>query len=175
MKRIIPLIFLLLCLYCGGRETFAQCDCGYGSPDLAPDLAHRDFKLADVVFIGKVAEIERVVSEDKDYDIVVTFAVRRAWKQNVKETVALRNFEGCDRGYKLGEEWLVYGYERGDGSFRIDCCCSGTKLLSRADVDLKTFEEKDEKPARILKGKSKAKAQPNNSLNRSANSAAFTR
>jgi hypothetical protein len=164
MERIIPIISLLLCLYCGGSETFAQCDCGYGSPDLAPYLAHRDFKLADVVFIGKVTEIERVMSEDKDYDIVVTFAVRRAWKQNVKETVALRNFEGCDRGYKLGEQWLVYGYERSDGAFKIDCCCSGTKLLSRADVDLKTFEEKGEKPARILKGK--AKAQPNIGMQR---------
>ncbi|HEV2707865.1 MAG TPA: hypothetical protein VGV59_18240 [Pyrinomonadaceae bacterium] len=164
MKRIAPIILLLVVFCCGRGETSAQCDCGYGNPDLAAYLADRDFKLADVVFIGKVTEIERARSVDNDYDIVVTFAVSRAWKRDLKERVTLRNFEGCDRGYKLGGEWLVYAYDRSDGAFRIDCCCSGTKLLSRADADLKTFEEKGKKPAKILKARSKASAQPNKAM-----------
>ena len=169
MKRIAPIIILLVCLYCGRGETFAQCDCGYGNPDLAAYLADRDYKLADVVFIGKVAGIERVTGEDNDHDLVVTFAVSRAWKRDVNEAVALRNFEGCDRGYKLGGEWLIYAYDRGDGAFRIDCCCSGTKLLTRANVDLKTFEDKGEKPAKILKARPKANAQPNIGMQRTRN------
>src|SRR4051812_3241503 len=137
MNRITSIILLLVCLYCGSGKTVAQCDCGYSNPDLAAYLAYRDFKLADIVFIGKVTEIKRVMSKDNDSDIVVTFTVSRAWKRNLKATVTLRNFEGCDRGYKLSEEWLIYAYDRGDGTLKIDCCCSGTKPLSRANVDLK--------------------------------------
>jgi hypothetical protein len=164
MKRIAPIIVLLVCLHCGVGRTYAQCDCGYGNPDLAAYLAHRDFKLADVVFVGKVVKVERVRNEDNDHDLVVTFAVGRAWKRDLQEAVTLRNFEGCDRGYKVDKEWLIYAYDRGDGTFKIDCCCSGTKPLSRAGVDLKTFEEKSEKPAKILRAGSKASAQPNHGM-----------
>ncbi|HEX8246711.1 MAG TPA: hypothetical protein VF599_00885, partial [Pyrinomonadaceae bacterium] len=117
--------FLFLCLFCFATNgAFAQCDCGYGNPERAAYLAERDFKRADAVFIGKITEIRRILNAEGDYDMVVTFEVKKAWKRNLEETVILRNFEGTDRGYKLGDEWLVYAYDRNDGAFRIDGCCS---------------------------------------------------
>ncbi len=163
MKSKITIILLFILFCCGGK-ALAQCDCGYGNPDIAAYLTHRDFKLADAVFVGKVTEIKQVLNKaDNDYDVVVTFEVKKAWKRDLKQSVILRNFTGCDLGYKLNDEWLVYAYDRGDSAFRIDCCCSGTKRLSLAEVDLKTFEEKGEKPTKIKK-ESKNNGKPNNSM-----------
>jgi hypothetical protein len=149
MRKTIPILLLLGLFYFGASETLAQCSCVAERRDITP---HEEFKLADAVFIGKVIEIKKT-ARDKDtgsYVETVKFEVRKAWRQDLDSLVIIRNkIQGCINGFDENEEWLVYAYKKQDGTLGTYCCCSRTRLLSKAANDLKEFEAEGEQPAKI--------------------------
>ncbi|MDT5123605.1 MAG: hypothetical protein QOC96_3087 [Acidobacteriota bacterium] len=149
MRKTIQIFLLLGLFYFVAGETFAQCSCVAERRDITP---HKEFKLADAVFIGKVIEIKKT-APDKDtggYIETVKFEVKKAWKQDLDTLVTIQNkIQGCINGFDENEEWLVYAYKKQDGTFGTYCCCSRTRLLSKAAEDLKEFESEGEQPAKI--------------------------
>ena len=149
MRKTVRVLSLLSILYFGASETFAQCSCVAEYRDITP---HKEFKLADAVFIGKVIEIKKT-DRDKDtgsYVETVKFEVTKAWKQDLDAFVIIQNkIQGCVNGFDENEVWLVYAYKQQDGRLGTYCCCSRTRLLSKAAEDLKEFEVKGESPTKI--------------------------
>ncbi len=106
------------------------------------------------MFIGKVIEITKTARDKNDgsYVEIVKFEVKKAWKRDLETFVIIRNkIQGCINGFDENEEWLVYAYNKQDGMLVTYCCCSRTRLLSKAAEDLKEFEAKGEQPAKIRK------------------------
>lgn len=101
-------------------------------------------------FVGKVVAIENTPPDNNDHYVqTVTFQVTRAWKHDVDSNLTITNrIDVCLTGFERNEEWLVYVYKRKDGTFETYCCCSRTRVLAKADDDLKTFV--DDPPAKIL-------------------------
>src|SRR5215831_8848184 len=60
MRKTIQILLLLGLFYFGASETFAQCSCVAERRDITP---HKEFKLADAVFIGKVIEIKNTARD----------------------------------------------------------------------------------------------------------------
>jgi hypothetical protein len=141
--------FLLIAFFCfAADEILAQCACSATYRDIT---AHNEFKLADAVFVGKVIEIKKTPRDKDSYIEVVKFEVTRAWKHDLETNLTITNtVQGCLNGFEEKEEWLVYAYRHLDGTLGTYCCCTRTKPLSRALGDLKEFEDKGEKPMRIL-------------------------
>ncbi len=151
MRTAILIILFVSSLCFGTSEVFAQCSC---LPSLKNLTAHKEFKLADVVFVGEVVKIKRTVRDKKTdrYTEIVTFKVKSTWKQNLEEFVIITNeISGCINGFGEKEEWLVYAYKEQNIKFHTRCCCSRTKPLSKADEDLKEFEVKGEKLTTVVK------------------------
>ena len=151
MRKTVLLI-LLLGIFCfGGIDTFAQCAC---APEYVNITPHKEFKFANVVFIGKVIEVKKTAQDKNtgDYTEIVTFNLKKAWKRDLEAIVVITNrIDFCFNGFAEKEEWLVYAYKNQDGTLGTYCCCSRTKPLSKADEDLKEFEEKGERPRKIIK------------------------
>lgn len=149
MRQLIPHLLFIGLFYFGASETFAQCACAPQYVDITPN---KEFKLADAVFIGKVIEIKKT-ARDKDtgnYVEAVKFEVKKAWKQDLDPFVIIRNkIQGCINGFDENEEWLVYAYKKQGGTLATHCCCSRTRLLSKATEDLKEFEAKAEQQTKI--------------------------
>ncbi len=86
-----------------------------------------------------------------DYEtLVVKFQVERWWKGEVTTEIILLTSEtknsdgtgsnsGCDYSFKKGESYLIYANGKGS-QLRTDAC-SRTKLLTKAEVDLKILGE----------------------------------
>jgi hypothetical protein len=149
MRKIILCALLLGLSLFTTNETSAQCTCSTTYLNITP---HKEFKLADVVFVGKVVEIEKTDREKEtgNYVETVKFEVKRAWKQDSEATVIIRNeIRGCLNGFDKDEEWLVYAYKQKDGTLGTACCCSRTNLLSEAAKDLEEFEAEGERPTKI--------------------------
>lgn len=148
MKKLI-LSILFLSVFClAVHQVFAQCACKAQYKNIT---AHNELKLADAVFVGTITEIKKS-ARDKSYSYVETvkFQVKNAWKQDLETFVTVRNtIQGCLNGFEAEEEWLIYAYDNGDGTFRTHCCCSRTKLFSKVVEDLKEFEEKGEKQTTV--------------------------
>ena len=149
MRKIILIILVFFLSPFAAAESFAQCACSITYRNIS---AHNEFKLADVVFIGKVIEISNS-TRDKNtnsYVQIVKFKVEKAWKRDLETFVIIRNeIQGCIIDYKENEEWLVYAYKNQDGSIYTYCCCSRTKPLLKAAEDLEEFEAKGKQPANI--------------------------
>lgn len=149
MSKLIPsVLFIGLCCF-GAKATLAQCACPAKYRDIT---AHDEFKSADAVFIGRVIEITKTArdKDDGSYVEAVRFEVSKAWKQDLERFVVIRNkIRGCLNGFDKNEEWLVYAYEKEDGTLGTYCCCSRTRPLSKASEDLTELETKGEPPAKV--------------------------
>jgi hypothetical protein len=149
MRKSVLLLSVLGLLFTGAGETFAQCACAPEYIDIAP---HKELKLADAVFTGKVVEVRKSARDEGtgSYVETVKFEVRRAWKRDLEAFVTITNeIQGCANGFGENEEWLVYAYEQEDGILSTGCCCSRTRLLSEAAEDLKEFEAKGVQPTKV--------------------------
>ena len=147
MRNTLLLIIIFGSISLTANETRAQCTC---PPKYVDITARNEFNLADVVFVGKVVEIKNTPREKDDrYVQTVIFRVTRAWKHDVNSDFTITNrIYGCINGFEKDEEWLVYAYKNKDGTFVTYCCCSRTRLLAKADDDVKTFAA--DPPAKIL-------------------------
>lgn len=119
-------------------ETRAQCTC---APEYVNITARHEFNLAYAVFVGKVLKVENSArSEDGSYLETVHFNVTKAWKRDLDANLTITNkIQGCLNGFAENEEWLVYLHSYRDGTLGTYCCCSRTKLLSKATEDLNTL------------------------------------
>ena len=115
--------------------------------------AHNEFKLADIVFIGKVIEIKKT-EPDKNtgrYFETILFKVTKSWKQDLPAIFTIKNeIYGCITDFSKKEDWLIYSYKKQNGEYSTMCCCSRTKPLAGAVKDLREFEAKKEKPTKII-------------------------
>lgn len=110
------------------------------------------------MFVGRIIQIEKTARDKKtdSYFEIVKFEVKQAWKRDLETFVTITNrIQGCLNGFEEREEWLVYAYEKRDGTLGTCCRCSRTRLLSKAAEDLKEFDEKGEKPTKISKPRSR--------------------
>jgi len=168
MRKII-FSLLLLNLFCFATSAaLAQCACKAERKNITP---YNELKLADAAFVGTVIEIKKSARDDSNdsYIETVKFEVKNAWKRDLETFVTVRNkIQFCLNGFDEKEEWLIYAYDNGDGTFRTFCCCSRTKPLAKAAEDLKEFKEKGEKPTNIKTKSSQIRAKPNKSLDVSA-------
>jgi len=177
-KQKIVMAFVI-CLLFGATEVFA-CGCP-GSPDTnVSDEVRYAFQKSTVVFAGKAVGFEyrkgipnqymESLKKDSgrqvDYEtLVVKFQVERWWKGEVTTEIILLTSEtknsdgtgsnsGCDYSFKKGESYLIYANGK-VSQLRTDAC-SRTKLLTKAEADLKILGEGKEPVEK--------KNEPNNSM-----------
>jgi len=138
MRNILLIVAVFGLLLLVTAETQAQCSCKKEYIDITP---RAEFKLAHLVFIGKVVELKKSpANENGHYTETVTFEVTKAWKHDLKSTITLTNWiYGCINGYEVNREWLVYAYQEKNGSLTSYCCCTRTRPLDKADEDVKEF------------------------------------
>jgi hypothetical protein len=135
MKRILLLsVFLITILPASVIEIYA-CKCAMESSKLPLEqqVIH-SLKESKAVFTGKVTAIEKLTI----LSVKVTMKVDRVWKKDLPETVIL--FTGVGKGdcgypFKEGESYLIY--EDSSSNSLVVNICSRTKLLSKADEELK--------------------------------------
>jgi len=148
MRNALLIIAIFGSILLTASETRAQCTCAETHVNIT---ARDEFNLAYTVFVGKVVAVENTPRDRNDrYVETVTFQVTKAWKHDVNSNLTITNtIQGCVNGFKENGEWLVYAYKSQDGKLGTYCCCSRTRLLAKADDDVKTFA--DDPPARILR------------------------
>jgi len=134
----------------GAHSAFGQCTCWPPHRTL-----QEDFQRADVVFIGKVVEMQTNTMEQGDSsETVVKVEVKKTWKEDLERFVIVKDFseKGVTHGIELNEEWLFYAHKLTDqgNDFLAWGCCSRTKLLSKAEEDLKQFRKMKAGPKKIL-------------------------
>lgn len=157
MSRVIIVFVVLWFFSFGSGQAFAQCDCAPAYINISP---HNEFRLAEVVFVGKVIQVTKTSPEPKTgaYDQIVRFEVMRVWKKDLPSIVTIKNrIDFCSNGFAEGEEWLLYAYKNRSGGLCIFCCCTRTRLLIKAEKDLKEFEAKGEKPMKVIETSSSPK------------------
>ncbi|MGI8543367.1 MAG: hypothetical protein ACR2MD_07785 [Aridibacter sp.] len=130
-------------------NTFAQCSCSGKYRDIT---ASKELELADAVFVGKVIEVHKTEPDKRNrYTETVRLEVKEFWKGELAETFTLVNeIYGCINGYDANEVFLIYAYKNKNGTYSTGCCCSRTTILSKADKDLKEFEESGLKAEKII-------------------------
>jgi len=159
MRKLILAICFISAFIFGALEVNAQCDCIGGNREndyrgSGYATAYQEFEKSEAIFVGEFVEMKKIerppaFKSDFPYEYEIKFKVKKAWKKNLEEFISLRYWAGCLIGFKEGEEYLVYAFVH-EGLLRTNYC-SRTRLLSKAAVDLKEFEERGEKPRDIIK------------------------
>ena len=115
----------------------AQCDC------VTPNItAIEEYEDATVIFTGEIIDIQKSERDKQDhYYETVKIAVDHVWKKNVNSIVTIKNYVyGCVQGWKVGDEYLVYGYINDDNlTYSTRCCCSRTGKLEKTEKDISEF------------------------------------
>jgi hypothetical protein len=147
MQNALLVIVVLGSLSLTATETSAQCSC---APKYIDITARDEFNLAYAVFVGKVVDIKKSAPDTRGHYIeTVTFEVTRAWKHDISSNLIIVNqIVGCLNGFEKNEEWLVYAHKNQDGTLGSYCCCTRTRVLAKADDDLKIFA--NDPPTKIL-------------------------
>ena len=133
------------CLLPGGATLAAACKCGYPTVEDA-------FAQSRAVFSGVVLEVQdippaipaEVTGPDSAGNVFTTFyapleqavtlRVTRGWKgAQPGDAITVRDSFACGVGFRMGEEYLVYGYENDDGALRTSPCLR-TRGITPPDV-----------------------------------------
>ena len=159
MRNLILVTCALTSFPFGAHDASAQCYCLGGNLEneyrgSRYSTAYEEFKNSEIVFVGEFVDMKKIVrppafSTDFPYEYEIRFKVKKAWKKNLKEFISLRSWAGCLVGFKEGEEYLVYAFIH-KRMLRTNYC-SRTKLLAKAAVDLKEFDENGETAREIIK------------------------
>ncbi len=105
---------------------------------LPPPPPPRALEQADAVFEGRMFAQAPAGNQQIRFE----FEVRRVWKGEVPEKVAVLSHEHsatCGRRYETGVTYLVYARRR-DGALH-DGLCSRTRTIDKADEDLAALGE----------------------------------
>lgn len=142
-----------ICLFFGASEVFA-CVCMMPGKDLAREVKFAA-KNSTTIFTGKVVGFEyrkgirnkymesriKSIGKNIEYEtLVIKFQVDRRWKGEATKEIFLvtdqtKNSDGtqsstsCDIYFKIGENYLIYGYGKID-ELRTSPC-SRTNLLEK--------------------------------------------
>lgn len=144
MRKIILVFGFIGVFILGTQEALCQCDCAF-IPGSVRFSVQKAFETSDIIFTGKIIEIEKGASPD---EYRVKFKVKSMWKKDVGESVILRTYRvSCGFFGKKGEEYLVYAYTQ-DGMLTTNGCTRTTRLAEAA-AELRELEEKGEKPIKI--------------------------
>ncbi len=173
MKSIVLGFFVIAGFFYGEGEFYAQCACA--NPG---ESAYGELKRSEAVFVGEVTEVKRIgpVEKADNTEFDVTFKIKTVWKTDLPEFFTLKNIGDKVSDFREKENYLVYAHIHEKVLFAYLGCCTRTRPLLSAGEDLKEFEERGEKPTRVIKASTfKFTAQPNNSFNRSGICLAFIR
>ncbi|HSK70237.1 MAG TPA: hypothetical protein VK892_00975 [Pyrinomonadaceae bacterium] len=158
------LISFVACLLLSATKVFA-CGCFYLPNEFVSDAVSNAVKQSTMVFAGKVVGFEyrkgipkrHLVLREKNLDkqidyetLVVKFQVEQWWKgesateiflvtDNTKNSDGISSGSSCDYSFGEGERYLVYAYGK-EGELRTNSCAR-TKLLTKAEEDLKILGE----------------------------------
>ena len=150
----------LLSLY----EVAFACRCRPGKPsaDISRSLA---------VFSGKVSAVTFQQPPHEAGRYTVTFAVARVWKGGIKKrTTLITRASSCDVHFLEGESYLVFASMLYDGSGLTTHKCSRTGLVADREEDIRLLGAGAMPEEGTTQKRSPARAQHNNSFNRSGNS-----
>jgi hypothetical protein len=156
MRNIIITILFIAAFILGANTASAQCSCVNDRFSV-----YDEFKYSDAVFVGKVVDVKKIEgSKNTDkttntdyYEFQVRFKIKKAWKNDLTETITITNTDDDSSHFEIDESYLVYAKVRyDDGVLRAHTgCCTRTKRLSEATKELQEFEANGEKPTRIIK------------------------
>ena len=129
------LAFAILLLH---ADVAQACICEeYGIKSYGKLIAH-EYNQRTAVFSGEVTELS---------DTRVKLRVERLWKGDLGGEVTLPNGgSSCYFGFRLGETYLVYAYER-EGVLRTDICTL-TKRMAEAEKDIPILDKLGRKKAK---------------------------
>lgn len=149
MRIILPAILTLCAFWSSTEKTFAQCAC------LPNATTATQFKISDVVFVGRVVEAQSIAREnDAFFEITAKFEVTQTWKRDSAKTVTVKLIDENPKVFEPNVEWIIYARQNEDGTLSTAVsCCTRTKPLSIAAQDLKTFAKMGEKPKKIIESK----------------------
>lgn len=131
LKRfLIIVVAALAVIILNLRETRA-CSC------LPPPPPAKAFAEADAVFMGKVVSFE--LTGDAFFPRLAKFSVTKIWKGGrsaVNEILTANNSAACGYDFLVGESYVVYADEYGDGKLHT-YFCTRTKRVHESAEDLK--------------------------------------
>lgn len=148
--KIHKLIFLITALLFFSVNAYSSYRC------IKPGTASQELESAAVVFSGKVIEQEYLkITDPSNSDfggerLTVKLKVDRWWKGSIDNEIVLHtsevrflngitSFFSEDFHFNFGESYLVYAFYYKD-AFRTNGC-TRTKLLSKAEEDIKELGE----------------------------------
>ena len=129
----------LLVVFLADARPAAACTC---APNPPPEEAFND---ADIVFAGRVLEINNSANEEYPVALDVRLWIERPFKGFFIETIIVRTARdgaSCGFHFKQDERYLVYAYQVDDGPLHVSLC-SRTARLQDARADLIAFDALD--------------------------------
>ena len=143
MDRLFPsalaltFVFIILPITNFGEISATSC---------APPAADYAMSKADVVFSGKVIDIEYLDDPEEVTEprVIVTIDVYKSWKGSEDNKIILNTVQNAwsKEGYFFFEdkEYLVYANIKDDGTLGV-YLCGGTKYLENAQEDIAKLDE----------------------------------
>lgn len=136
--RFVPVVVLATAAFASTANTAEACTCAPQSAGCGPSA---EFWRATVVFLGRVAAVERVQDQDQRYlhqrrvRVEVREAFRGALPAAGREVVIFTgSLATCGYPFKPGIEYLIYATRQDDGRMATTAC-SRTIPLDRAAAD----------------------------------------
>jgi hypothetical protein len=154
------IISAVICLFLSAINTFA-CSCGSLPDESVNDAVKNAIKQSTAIFAGKFVGYEyhkgirqrypAYSNGNIDYETrVAIFQVERGWKgetiskmflatESMKYADGTEDHSSCDISFREGETYLIYAYGK-ENELRANYC-SRTRLLTKAEEDLKILGE----------------------------------
>jgi len=133
MQKVKPFFIIAAAIatfFISPQETRA-CSC------LPPPPPAKAFAEADAVFMGKVVSFEFAFD---DFPLrLAKFSVTKIWKGErsaVSEILTANNSAACGYEFQIGENYVIYAYNAGDGKLHTNIC-TRTQPARLATDDLK--------------------------------------
>ena len=123
------------------------CQCREPQPPCA------QYREADAVFIGSVAEIVRAEKPPWFAGEKIRFNVERAFKGVEGRSAQITNGgTSCDYEFREGHNYLVYAYRNTQSGTLITGYCTRTRELAEAAEDIKYIDEGQSSRATVITG-----------------------
>ena len=128
-----PMLYLLLL-----PAFVSACGCFQLNPNQTVRQAvSKARQSAKAIFSGKVVEVVREPYASTGYYVVVRFEVERSWKKvEANEITIISILTDCTYPFEIGESYLIYADDSGQGMLDTSVC-SRTRKLKEAKEDLK--------------------------------------